>query len=154
MKKLALAVMLSALAPACEKVCTLVGCGDSATLSLRRADGARPDFALELEIDGRRVTCASAEQTCDMGVTTTVRPLADCHEERGADFRRLVCTPNGRFEQVISLGGTPARVSVTVKSPNGATAQQTFALVYQTTQPNGPGCEPICKQASESWEIP
>jgi hypothetical protein len=41
----------------------------------------------------------------------------------------------------------PAQVDVIVRRDGRQVASGSFAPAYTTSQPNGPGCEPTCRQA-------
>lgn len=137
--------------------CTEIGCQDQVSLSVRRADGAPPGLAVSLDLDGRQVECAApqagASTACGTDVSLEVRELLSCTEERTQDARILRCVPTGKFEEVISIQGTPARVRVTVQA-DGTLTERTFEPQYKTVQPNGPDCEPTCRQWSEVWALP
>jgi hypothetical protein len=158
-----LVVTLAALASSlgCSKICTLVGCSDSATIVIRRADDTTPSLALELEIDGRRVLCAApvlgttGDRACDdASVSVGQRERRDCTETRTPAAASVSCTPNGRFEQVIQFVGTPQRVVVIATRDGALAGQRTFAPSYRALRPNGEDCEPVCRQWSETWVLP
>ena len=47
-------------------------------------------------------------------------------------------------------------MDVSISLLNGTTdvAQQDFHPKYKSSQPNGPGCDPVFKQATETWTVP
>ena len=76
-------------------------------------------------------------------------------ETREAGAVSQSCTPNGRVEQVITFSGTPQRVVVTLTAAGtDVVSRADFQLKYETVHPNGEDCEPVCRQAAESWELP
>jgi hypothetical protein len=130
--KTVLVLLIAVSATACEKkACTLVGCNDQASIAIRRGDDGALPLVVEVDIDGRKVTCTpqQTESTC------------------GSDVR---IAPSGRLEEVVTVTGTPSRVNVVLSSG----AQRSFDLSYSASRPNGPGCDPICRQASASWDLP
>lgn len=140
------------------KVCTERGCGNGASITLRRSDWTTPPLALELEVDGRRVSCPapparnSGGQPCsEAGIHVAHVELADCVETRTVSY---ACTPNGKLTQVIRFVGTPQRIVVTVKTGAESPPERAFDIAYQSVRPNGEGCEPVCLQAAEMWELP
>jgi len=48
---------------------------------------------------------------------------------------------------------TPAEVTVRVTTSAGS-AERTFRPSYETVRPNGPGCEPVCRQARVTMPLP
>ena len=63
----------------------------------------------------------------------------------------LTCTPiAGRFSEDVTLMGTPAMVHLTQTSGGATLVDMTVTPTYTKTQPNGPGCDPICSQASSA----
>jgi hypothetical protein len=149
-------------ATACiQHACTAIGCFDQASISVHRTDWSRPGWAIDLDLDGTRIVCttpasaASGARPCDQpNVQVDVRELADCRETRTEAAASVTCTPNGRFEQVITVMGTPKRIAVVLKATDTIAAHRTFDLIYVAGRPNGPDCDPVCRQASASWEIP
>lgn len=143
-----------------QKSCTAIGCVDGASITIRRAEGMTPPYAVVLSVDGRRVTCPAPERgshqsaTCDGPVSVAYRETADCHEERTAGAVSQSCVPNGKFEQVIGLSGTPTRVAITLSVGDTVAAERTFDLTYVPGRPNGPDCEPICHRATADWVLP
>jgi hypothetical protein len=47
----------------------------------------------------------------------------------------------------------PKVVRVSLRSSTVTVARQDFQPAYVSNQPNGPGCDPICKQATATWTI-
>jgi hypothetical protein len=147
-------------APGCVrgKTCSLIGCVDQASVAIHRADWMMLSLAVELDIDGRKVVCAAPDpqQTgvaCDSNVRIEVRQLTDCHDTSTPTAKSQTCTPNGRFEDVITIPGTPALVSVTLKSGGVIVGQRDFQPAYTSARPNGPGCDPVCRQSTQTWEV-
>ncbi|HXI58966.1 MAG TPA: hypothetical protein VNO55_23025 [Polyangia bacterium] len=134
-----------------EKNCTKRGCDDHLLIHLRAGDGHPPnDVALEFNIDGQVVTCrpsaagagASAFQ-CGEGVTVLYQELQHC--------RHNVCQGTGSFEQTIEILSTPRKVLMTVTQSGRLLGKKTFVSRYTPYRPNGPGCNPICRQSEKTW---
>jgi hypothetical protein len=127
-----------------SRACGLVFCTDGATIAIHRSDWATPSFAVQLDIAGRKVECPAPAperlDECDsfVGVAITLVPRAQ-----------------GYYEELITISGTPARVVVTLRSNDAPVAQRTFDLVYESSEPNGPGCnDPPCRHATTpKWEV-
>jgi len=152
-------LLVAAGAGGCERLhsCSLIGCQDGASLSLRRGDDMPPGLALSLELDGRTVECPAppvgGSAPCDTTVSIESREMVSCTEVQTKEARGLTCVPNGKFEEIISIRGTPASVRVTTHAGADGT-ERTFQPQYKTSQPNGPDCEPTCRQWSEVWVLP
>lgn len=144
-----------------SKVCTEIGCVNQASITLQRPDWMTEPLAVDLEVDGREIACpaptprSAAGHACDDAhVRVEHRELRDCTETRTATAVSLTCVPNGRLVQVISITGTPQRVVATVLAGSSVVGQRIFELSYTSMRPNGDGCEPICRQGSETWVLP
>lgn len=155
------ALLAGAAAFGCElgQSCTEIGCGDGWSLTVRQADGSAPSHTVELDIDGAHVVCPAVSPdarfaTCADSVTIQLSDEVVCEERESNGDRTQVCTPTGRFEEIVSVNGTPAEVVVALRDGGTLTDERTFVPRYETTQPNGPDCEPICRQGSDSWDLP
>ena len=145
------------------KACTEIGCANTATIRVvGQVAGAVPPLALELDVDGRRVTCPAPLRSIPGGnacddpmVFAEHRDQVDCTETRTAQAVSQSCSPNGKTEVVITLSGTPRQVAVTLKiSSDVVIGQRSFEFRYSTVRPNGEGCEPACQQAVAMWPLP
>jgi hypothetical protein len=149
---------------ACEThQCTEIGCGDAATLTLRTADGTLPDgaYTLSLDVEGQTHTCAFAAPgdlptepgriataSCDSELRVEVLPEVVCTEHRSGDAVSQSCTPvPDHWYFATALQGTPAGFTLAVERDGRELLNEQRALNYRDEQPNGPGCEPICRQA-------
>jgi hypothetical protein len=157
--------------PACalSHSCTEIGCGDGATITLASTDAAWADgqYRLTLVVDAATYVCtaqapdstASIRRVeCDapLGTMTLAwRAVTVCEEHRDANSISQTCTmvPN-RFTLEAALQGTPQQVQVTLTRDGVPLLDQSVALAYETTQPNGPDCSPSCKQASAKLDVP
>ncbi len=111
--------------------CTLVGCTDQLTVNIRRSVPSR--YQVNLTIDGQ-----SAQFTCDNGTP------------RGAvGVTVALCGPNS-----FVIVGAPSTVHVILPcgvGPDDAGVNDCggdLKPTYIVAQPNGPDCEPTCKQAT------
>lgn len=143
------------------KVCTAIGCRAQASITVASADGATPAFAVTLVVDGRAVTCSAPLQgsagtaKCDdPTITVDHRELMDCQETQTGTAVGVSCHKNGKFEQIITVPGTPARLDVVLLAGATQAAHRVFDLAYVAISPNGAGCDPECRQASVIWALP
>jgi len=167
--RFAIVLIVGAAATACgsasegPKSCTLIGCSDVFVATVRSADGSFSSGAHRIEtmVDGVSATCrftfplATAQggdtvlaQCGDM--TVMVRPEVTCTNTATSSQ----CEPiPGKFIETITLLGTPAQVHVWQYVDDVPILDAAVAPSYMETQPNGPGCGPICQQASASWTL-
>jgi hypothetical protein len=131
------------------KACTLIGCHDQFLAGVSSSDGLLPSGMHRIEVlaDGASLMCTFTaplqaapggglmQPSCPTGLTVIVTPAADAQVE------------------TISLAGTPAQVHVWQYVDDVAILDAAVAPSYVETQPNGPGCPPICRQASASWTL-
>jgi hypothetical protein len=117
--------------------CTQIACSDELVVELRRDDGRAPAFALTVMRDGKTTTCAAPgpqEVRCGPDVTSSIV---------GGD----------RAQQVVEIRGTPASVEIELRNGARVVGKKRFVPRYQQRQPNGPGCPPVCRQATEAWRL-
>jgi hypothetical protein len=154
-----LACLLLGHAACLGKTCNEVGCLDQASITVRGPGGTTPPLAAQLQIDGRQVTCPApmvggVGVACDdRAVHIAHRELGDCTEVRTATAVSQRCVPNGRFEQVITVAGTPQRIVARLMADTTVVGERTFELSYTSVRPNGDGCDPVCRQRAETWEL-
>lgn len=153
----------SALATTCgteQKTCPTIGCQDQVAVKIHNADFSTPPFAVEVQLGSAVVLCPPLELSrsnfavCGPGVTITRQEQTTCQESSNDAGVSINCTGSGRFQLVLTVSGIPARFGATVKSGEVLLGQRTFEPVYDRVQPNGEGCGPICRQASETWALP
>jgi hypothetical protein len=119
-------------------MCTQIACYDQLVVELRRDDGTAPAFALIVSHDGKKATCTVPgfqDLRCGDDVTSTIV---------GGD----------KAQQVVEIRGTPPTVEIELRDGPRLVARKRFTPQYQQRQPNGPGCPPVCRQATESWRLP
>jgi|SRR4029079_1084859 len=145
------------------KACTLIGCADSFTASVQRADGSIPDGAHRIEIvaDGKTLHCSftlplagTAQPTCDAGLGVTVVPGQICIQTGGGSGSSATCNVlPGKFVETITLQGTPGQVHVWQYVDDASILDAAVAPQYEDSRPNGPECGPVCRQASVAWTL-
>ncbi len=161
--------------PACTRMheCGLVGCVDEAAIDLESPTGAWAPggYQFALVIDGNTANCAiqipaspppatRIAGSCTSEITLTFLAQEQCAaspSDGSADASSSdpnsaqgeTCSPiPGHFHQTLTLVGTPHDVALSLKRDDHSIVDQTVTLSYATTQPNGPGCDPTCHQAS------
>jgi hypothetical protein len=137
------------------KSCTQSGtCNDQFRVEISEAGISMPNLAADLVIDGRRASCSAPSLTtgaqCDSGVTVLLAEQGTCRGEWSGCVGGL----DTYIEEII-ITGAPKTVNISLHTGAGIiVAQQTFQPQYTSSEPNGPGCAPICNQATVSWSLP
>jgi hypothetical protein len=148
--------------------CTLIGCGDAATINLQSPTGAWTpgNYQIALVVDGGPATCtlpipsspsptSDIVGTCTSGLTAIFQGETQCQTlpSDGA-VSGGICRPvPGHFFLTLTLDGTPPQVDLTVMRDGNALVDQTVEFMYQDFQPNGPQCGPSCRGASASVTV-
>ncbi len=119
-----------------ERSCTLIGCGSAVGFNL--------DVDLVAEVAYEVTACV--DDLCDEGILE-VPPPADGPFTGASDGALAIATDTDSI--FYSLGDLDAsgrhRVSITVRSESGeVNAEFDGEAEFERTQPNGPGCEPVC----------
>jgi hypothetical protein len=131
-----------------QMACTLIGCVDqfSATVTVDATTVPAGKHTLTVTIDG-------AATSCSFNLPELANPVNDpC----AAGFSLSVPgqPTDGKFTETIRVFGTPSSIKVQQTLDGTVVLDQTISPTYQTNQPNGPGCGPICHQATAAWTIP
>lgn len=169
--RLLLALCLMGL-PGCSSAghsCTAMGCGNDVTLTFVSTDDtwAEGQYHLTLVVDSATYVCTAEPPDaaldirrveCDapLGTMTLAwRSVTDCVEHRSANSVSQTCTSvPDKFTLEAALQGTPKQVQVKLTRNDAPLLDQSVSLTYETTQPNGPDCEPVCKQAAVKIDVP
>ncbi len=109
--------------------CTLIGCAD----------------ALIVELKGNVPAEYDLEATAPDGTTLQVH----CADGQGAGAGVFCQAPN----LVVFQSFTPEEVLVTI-TWEGGTLMQDLKPIYTTARPNGPNCEPECRQGVVELYVP
>jgi len=146
--------------------CTLIGCADqfSATVTVDATRVPAGRHTVTVTIDGAAGSCTfqlppSAELTNDPcsapGFSMTIGPAETCTTTQSPTVSSQQCQPiDGVFVEKLLVLGAPRSIEVQQTVAGAVIFDQTMTPAYQTNQPNGPGCGPICRQASAAWTIP
>ena len=149
-----------------QMVCTLIGCHDqfSATVTVDSTMVPAGRHTVTVTIDGVAGSCSfqippTAGLTNDPctapGFSMTVDPAQMCATTLSTTVASQQCQPiEGFFVERIAVLGVPSSIEVQQTVGGTVIFDQTVAPTYQTNQPNGPGCEPTCHQATAVWTIP
>jgi hypothetical protein len=122
---------------ACDfsQTCTDVGCETGLTLSVRRASGTWAD--------GDYVLAAGTER-CNFSIPRDL-PAVGSITRPGCDGGTQAQLGNSGLE--LSLSTTPKTLAVSLTRDRSVILSETSTPRYQESQPNGPDCGPVCRQA-------
>jgi len=141
---------LSAAAHAQPQACTQIGCVDGLTISVpMEYEWKKGNYAFDFLIDGRSVKCSGA------------LPLKSCEEHNitcssdGVMIMESGCAlpPEAHGFGDIMLGSDPRQVAVKIRYNGEQIASGNWTPHYQSAQPNGSGCGPVCRQASVKLDM-
>lgn len=104
---------------------------------------------------GEPVTCTGIECTSALVVALEgAVPSSYAIEVRGPnETRRFTCTEASLCNEAVFEGFTPVQATIRMEW-SGGTFEEVVTPVYETVQPNGPDCPPICRRAVVTIEIP
>jgi hypothetical protein len=160
------------LASGCDsltKSCTLIGCNDGMQLTLRTADDRWADgaYTLDVTIDGEAHACAFSvpedipeqegrivDLACDSDLTIQLVPKTECTEMTRGDAVSQSC--EWIEDAWLLQGGVQGMVenlSVRVRRDDATLLDRTLEPEYVESRPNGPDCEPLCRQATVELTI-
>jgi len=148
-------------------VCTDIGCNDqfSAMVTMDATMVPAGTHTVDVVADGAVMSCTFSfppdpstggiAAQCSNGLTVFVEPALVCTTMQSATGAWEACQPiDGKFGESIWVSGTPSVVQVQQAVGGTVILDQTVSPTYQTSQPNGPGCGPICHQGGAEWTIP
>ena len=147
-----------------EMACTDIGCSDqfSASVTIDATLVPAGTHTVDVVADGAAMSCTfsfppadSSSAQCSGGLTLFVQPATVCTTTQTPTYSSQQCQPiDGKFTESIWVSGTPGVVQVRQLVGGTVVLDQTVSPAYQTNQPNGPGCAPICHQGGAEWTIP
>jgi hypothetical protein len=77
-----------------------------------------------------------------------------CTESRSGDSVSQACTPiTGRWTLEISAPGTPRTLHARIERDAELLLDVQRELEYSEHRPNGPHCDPLCKQSELTLEL-
>ena len=167
----AVGLLLCSTIAACETshICTLVGCGDGVSLEVRPAQGPFEDGGYELVIvaDGQTHACSfvlpddlpvqGSVHTieCTPPMSASLQAELICTEARGASSVSQTCAPiAGEFVLRALVQTTAPELELRIRRDDVPLLAQTLMPSYEIFQPNGPDCEPTCRQAGIEVTLP
>jgi hypothetical protein len=147
-----------------KMTCTEIGCHDqfTATVTVDATMVPAGMHSITVTVDGAATSCPFAfppdtglGEPCSAGFGLAVLPAQSCTTTQTETVTSQQCQPiEGKFVETITVDGTPSSIQVQQTVGGTVIFDQTASPAYQTNEPNGPGCGPICHQAGAEWTIP
>ncbi len=132
------------------RACTEMGCTSGFTIQVSPDYRWQPgQYHFAFQLDDKTITCDG------------VLPLPPCEQNgmkcsaEGVIITQSGCAlpkeDHGFGDMFLSI--FPKQVGVNITRDSKTIAAQQFTPAYQVLQPNGEGCEPVCKQATTTLDI-
>jgi hypothetical protein len=166
---LALPALAGASVSCVSKGCPNSNCQNQFAATVTAASASLPSgiHRIDVTADGMMLSCTFAfpletppsagttSPECSFGLTAFVGPAVTCTAFENGGAKGLRCDPiPDQFQESLQIAGTPALVNVEQSVGGAVILQRSATPVYRDNMPNGPGCEPTCRQASAAWSIP
>jgi hypothetical protein len=143
--------------------CTEIGCGEGVGVNVRPVGGTWPAgaYRLELGLDDVAGTCdftvpedlpamrgSATSLTCLDGATLLLQQIFDCRSISEGGAVSQTCEPVAdQYELTLSAFGTPTTLTLVLTRDGEELVSENRELTYTESRPNGPDCEPVCRQA-------
>lgn len=130
--------------------CTSIGCSDGLTVTFREAKWLEGDYVVKVRADQRTVTCTGALPLPPCGT-----PALSC-DGLGVAISESGCAlpPEQQAFDEIRIDASPAEVEVSLDFAGKTVVIDTATPAYRSLRPNGPECEPVCKQGATNMKVP
>jgi len=138
--------------PGAAQACTEIGCLNGLHLTWAQGSWKPGAYTIEVTLDGTKVTCEGQLPlpACASG--------AGFHCSPGALVRLgesgCALPPEQHGLAGIDIETMPAHVRVAVRRGGDEVGAQELTPQYRESRPNGPDCEPVCRQASGTLNLP
>ncbi|HEY6559292.1 MAG TPA: hypothetical protein VI072_18535 [Polyangiaceae bacterium] len=130
--------------------CTEIGCIDGLHVTLTPADSwPAGAYVFDIETEGGSTTCRGSlplPPCGTQGLTCTGQPV-----QIGESGCALPAAAHGF--STLTFSSAPKRVHVRITRDGQLVAARELAPAYRRAQPNGPGCEPVCTTASDTFKV-
>jgi hypothetical protein len=127
------------------RACTKIGCMSTLDVAIEDKPGQKGAYVIEVEAGDQKGLCEMKMPAPKCGEPWTrcegTLPLMAKEGE--------ICKQPAKDQMLapLTIGVAPEKVTVRVLRDKKKVHEETVAPPYKTVQPNGPGCEPTCKQA-------
>jgi hypothetical protein len=135
------------------KMCTEIGCIGGLRIELKATSGWAPgEYTFTFALDGAPVTCTGSLplRPCDAG------PSLACDVPDRVQIGESGCAlpPEQHGFADILVPSSPAKLELAIRRDGQQLWAGELTPTYVESQPNGPGCEPICRGASAQVPLP
>lgn len=143
--------------------CTEIGCGTGLNIQVAPSSGSWPDgmYSIQIALDDTQGSCevrfpedlpargAVTTLPCGEGIQAMIEQRARCVETRSGDAVNQSCTPIvGQYDVIFWLYQEPKHLTLQLQREGDPLLNHDADLQYTENRPNGPECEPVCRQAS------
>ena len=129
-----------------SKACTLIGCADSLQIWFTGATAKPGLYQIEVVADGVPTSCQIAlphtcgtQATCSGGPTNWRLTVSECGPGQ----------PQQSVNGVIFYKDVPASLDFIVRRDDVVVGGGSAQPIYKESRPNGPDCDPVCRQAPD-----
>lgn len=129
------------------RACTEIGCNDGLELEFaRQTPWPAGSYRVTLRVDGKSMACQGELplRACDAG------PSFQCDDPSltlGESGCALPAEQHGLSGLHMAVSAA-TDVSLVIEHQGALQATAKLSPTFQTSQPNGPGCEPVCRNAA------
>lgn len=127
------------------QACTEIGCGPSFHVEFKRASWPAGKVDIVVVADGTTTNCSVTLPfaSCDSGMICDQANPPFLLELSGCALPAAQHAITGVMWSQVG----PKQATITVTQDGTMLGTQMFQPTYTMSQPNGPGCEPVCNQA-------
>jgi len=128
------------------KACTQMGCMNGVNFTVDpNYDWKNGGYQIEVALGFKKVSCNGILplRACDQGPSFVCDDPAVQVIESGCAL-----PPPQHGIGGIQINDDPAKIIIRIARNNKTIVTRTVVPQYTTSQPNGPGCEPVCRGAS------
>lgn len=135
------------------RACTEIGCMNGLRIELKKAGAWAPGaYTFAFTLDGAAVNCSGALplKPCEAGPSLT----CDVADRVAIGESGCALPADGHGFADVQVTGEPKEVKLTISRDGQAVASAELRPTYTESRPNGPGCEPVCRNAAETIQVP
>lgn len=125
------------------KECTLIGCQSGLAIAFQASNWPAGQWKVVASMAGE-------ERSCTVSLPLPGSGQPQCQGKLLLGTSGSALPPASHSLTGVQLPDTPTQVTVEVLRDGVSQAKKAYQLIYKTTQPNGPGCDPICTQAADT----
>jgi hypothetical protein len=130
--------------------CTLIGCDGGLRIDFTRSAWPAGNYSVFVVMD------ANQQALCQVKL-----PMSPTESAGICNAEDVLLATSGQMLPAnqqsilgVRINGVPKTVNVTIKRDGQTELAADVTPTYVTSQPNGPGCEPTCTQATAQLPVP